>query len=313
MEASQVGNIAAPERCPLCETGSFERTTSGRSAHDLWSCRNCSLEFFYPLAQASAEWYAEGYRYRSLFESKELRWNHHRFLKHPASGRSLLDVGCGTGSLLLAAREHGYTVAGLDFDREAVETARVRLGIDDVHSLSAAQFRQAYPDRRFDVVTAFEVIEHVESPADLMRECSQLLKPGGELVISTPYRDRWPNVHEAWDYPPHHLTRWDKAALAFAINLAGCRLIDMETGWTASANMLSDLTRLGIVKGAISGVRSDDGKRAALRIGTAAIAHQAKKLTLTAIGIPIDVALRGLGATGIDLFAIGRRDPSISD
>jgi SAM-dependent methyltransferase len=301
-----------PIHCPLCEASSFGQPKSVGDGYQLWTCATCSLQFFYPAQPGSPEWYAEDYRYRSLFESAELRWNHRQFLKRPARGRTLLDLGCGTGSLLGAARSNGYHVTGIDFDPNAIETARKRLGSDDVHLGSISDFREAHPGRQFDVVTAFEVIEHVESPGDFMRECSRMLAPGGELVISTPYRDRWPNLDEAWDFPPHHLTRWDKAAVAFAIDLAGCRLVDMETGWTASANMLSDLTRIGFVRGAIAGVTSDPQRRRSGRIGVAAVAHRMKKGVVSAIGVPLDVLLRGLGATGIDLLAVGRRDLSQS-
>jgi SAM-dependent methyltransferase len=105
-----------------------------------------------------------------------------------ASGRSVLDAGCGTGngSRLLAdggARE----VIGVDLSRAVLEMARpgmpesVRLQTGDLRNLG-------FEDDRFDLVVCFEVIEYVEDPHAVLAELIRVLAPGGLLLVSSPNR-----------------------------------------------------------------------------------------------------------------------------
>ena len=102
-----------------------------------------------------------------------------RLLEGTPPGR-LLDVPCGTGVLARALGARGFRVQGLDLDPSAAR----RLGVD----ASAADMEVPLPvaSGTHDVVTCVEGIEHVEHQAELVRELSRVLAPGGVLVLSTP-------------------------------------------------------------------------------------------------------------------------------
>jgi SAM-dependent methyltransferase len=95
----------------------------------------------------------------------------------------LLDVGCATGEFMLAARAHGWDAYGVEPAASAAEVAKGNTGCD-VHAgtLDTAP----YPDGWFDVVTLWDVIEHVQSPTSYIADVARLVRPGGLLGITTP-------------------------------------------------------------------------------------------------------------------------------
>ncbi len=95
----------------------------------------------------------------------------------------LLDVGCGNGSLLVQMRQLGWDVAGIEPDGKAVSVARERFGLEVFQgSLEEAKF----PNEHFDAITMNHVIEHVQDPIGLLKECRRVIKPGGKIIVVTP-------------------------------------------------------------------------------------------------------------------------------
>lgn len=117
----------------------------------------------------------------------------------------LLDIGCGNGSFIEFMNNYGWETTGLDFDTEAVKTAKqknlnVKLGSLD---------EQKFPTNYFDVITLSHVIEHVYDPLELIKECFRILKPDGKMVLSTPnnkslghkyFKENWRGLE-----PPRHI------------------------------------------------------------------------------------------------------------
>jgi ubiquinone/menaquinone biosynthesis C-methylase UbiE len=106
------------------------------------------------------------------------------------SNRSVLDVGCGTGYTCYYFSQFGKpaNVNGLEIDRDLVDTMR-KLNSD--RTVSFDYYRGGsfpYKDQSFDVVTCFEVIEHVPSSEqkDILSEMSRVVKPDGVVIVSTP-------------------------------------------------------------------------------------------------------------------------------
>jgi 2-polyprenyl-6-hydroxyphenyl methylase / 3-demethylubiquinone-9 3-methyltransferase len=104
------------------------------------------------------------------------------------SQRRVLDVGCGGGLLAEALARHGAHVSGIDLAPGMIEVARLhahesQLQID-YHLCEAQQFADVAASP-FDVITCMELIEHVPSPAQLLTAITRLLRPGGDLFVST--------------------------------------------------------------------------------------------------------------------------------
>jgi SAM-dependent methyltransferase len=98
----------------------------------------------------------------------------------------LLDVGCGAGFFLEAARARGYEVAGVDLSPVPARYAREQYGLDvTIGSL----YDYPAPDGSFDIVTIFQTIEHDPDIPRLCRRLHGLLRPGGLLMVTTPAAD----------------------------------------------------------------------------------------------------------------------------
>ncbi len=101
-------------------------------------------------------------------------------------GARLLDVGCGTGGFLDYVRSLGVLGAGFDASAAQVQAALAR-GLDVHHSVSPARFRsETAEDRGFDIVTLWDVFEHLRDPKGFLEELTPLMKPGALLFLSIP-------------------------------------------------------------------------------------------------------------------------------
>lgn len=143
-----------------------------------------------------------------------------RYLAAPAKGR-LLDVGCGDGSVLMLAESKGWEAVGVDVDPDAVAHAR-RRGLT-AHSGRLAD--QRFAEAAFDLVLMNHVIEHVHDPLGTLKEIRRILRPDGQLVVTTPNADSWGHRHFGRHWreldPPRHLWIFNARALAVLAKRAG--------------------------------------------------------------------------------------------
>lgn len=103
-------------------------------------------------------------------------------------GKKVLDVGCGGGLLSEGMAERGAQVTGIDLSEKALGVARLHLlesgrSVDYRH-VSAEELAADAPGS-FDVVTCLEMLEHVPDPASTVAACARLVKPGGQVFLST--------------------------------------------------------------------------------------------------------------------------------
>jgi SAM-dependent methyltransferase len=140
----------------------------------------------------------------------------------PRRGR-LLDVGCAAGFFLAEAQPH-YEVQGVELSAWSSAWAREQLGLP---VFTGTLQQAALPADHFDLITLWDVIEHVPDPVPLLAEAARVLKPGGQLVLTT---GDWGSAYAQrhgrdWHLmtPPWHLTMFSRATLTKAAERAGLK------------------------------------------------------------------------------------------
>lgn len=114
----------------------------------------------------------------------------YRFAGAYTRGRKVLDFGCGSGYGSAEIAADASSVTGVDVSAEAIEQARADFSAPNLSfQLVEAERSLPFPDRSFDTVLSFQVIEHVADPAGYLSEIRRVLRPGGHLVLTTPDRD----------------------------------------------------------------------------------------------------------------------------
>jgi 2-polyprenyl-3-methyl-5-hydroxy-6-metoxy-1,4-benzoquinol methylase len=188
----------------------------------LYECRKCGFQFFNPKLAGSAEFYeqlhAHGPEYYAPNRPEAER--NARFAVEQGY-LSILDVGCGVGFALDAAKRAGLKTYGLELSRTAAEAAAKR-----GHTVFPVLLEDMAPDweGKFDLISLNQVLEHVPDPIDLVRQCVRFLSPRGAIAIAVPSASGvlrfTPWLPGNW--PPHHVSRWrikDFHTLAEKINL----------------------------------------------------------------------------------------------
>src|SRR5258708_15470283 len=178
--------------CPICDRPAAGAALPKQGNYTLFSCPQGGLQFWSPRVLRASEWYELMYSGRDT-ELLPLEPGHKYFLSDPRSPRSgdLLDVGCGTGNFLVAARQRGLRVSGTELDRSAASFAREKLSLENIFPPSLTDFVAEYLVAKFDAVTFFEVLEHQADPAAFLRSAVSCLRPGGYIGLSVPNPDRW--------------------------------------------------------------------------------------------------------------------------
>jgi 2-polyprenyl-3-methyl-5-hydroxy-6-metoxy-1,4-benzoquinol methylase len=109
------------------------------------------------------------------------RKNHAR--ENRAQGKSLLDIGCGSGTFLHVAQSHGFFPHGMDMSPQAVEIAKKQYGFTVRQGEIGSRI---WDDCRFDFITMFHVLEHLTDPRLALEYAADLLQPRGILIIQVP-------------------------------------------------------------------------------------------------------------------------------
>jgi SAM-dependent methyltransferase len=153
----------------------------------------------------------------------------------PAGVTDVLEVGCGQGALgvRLAAR---YQYVGVEPDSSSCEVARGRMaaaGLGEVRNVTVADLG----DERFDLVCAFEVLEHIEDDSAALRDWATRLRPGGWLLLSVPaHQHRYGPADELVG----HFRRYDPSAMITLLTECGftdstIRMYGMPLGYLLEA------------------------------------------------------------------------------
>lgn len=163
---------------------------------------------------------------------------------HRAAGHSgrLLDVGCATGIFLDGMRRLGWQVEGVELMSAAANYAQQRFGLP----VFCGQLEEAhFSDQSFDVVTLWDVLEHVHEPRPLLAEIARLLRPRGLLVLSLPNPDSLEarllgRYWLGWDLP-RHLNLFRPQFLTAHLAKVGLRVEKMRSFTSGYAMLVMSL------------------------------------------------------------------------
>lgn len=241
--------------CPLCassDTVHHEdvKTKDATTQYTMYRCRSCTLVFADPMKAISQDWYEQEI-WDSYYKDK---WEFHELFKRlKPEPMEILEIACGEGYFLNIAQQLGHRVVGIDFSKPAIETAKAKFGISETYPWTVEEYREHFPDRKFDLVCFFHLIEHVENPKEFISNLGSVLKEKGLIAFSTPNPQRV-DLHyfprQEWDYPPHHLTRWEKRSIETLLQIVHYKPIAIEEeplNQEAILEMLMMKTSLGIM------------------------------------------------------------------
>ena len=141
----------------------------------------------------------------------------------------ILDVGCGRGSFLLEARKRGWEIFGTEYSKSAVNLCE-QSGI----TMKSGQLNpEEFMTKDFDVITSFEVIEHINNPNEELRNIYSLLRSGGLFYCTTPNFNSMLRYYLKTDYNiivyPEHLSYYDKKSLNKIAKRNGLRPIKFQS------------------------------------------------------------------------------------
>lgn len=158
-----------------------------------------------------------------------LRGNPSIYLQFAQPNSKVLDIGCGDGSSLLTIQSCGAEAYGTEFDHNVIAPAE-QLGLN-IHIGDLNTIPQ--PDEWFDVITMNQLLEHVTDPQAFLRQVKKKLKPGGQIVVTTPQFGslpqrcsgrRWVNWHI-----PFHLNFFNKHSIKRLVQQSGLTVERIRT------------------------------------------------------------------------------------
>lgn len=229
-------------RCPACGSTTDGATYFSKGGYRYLRCDVCKSLFLGnpPTPEELERIYSFDSGYHQAFDdpdSSASRAHRHDALTYLAfarrfitSGR-VLDVGCSAGFFLDEARKTGFHVTGLELSPDTAALARTLYGLEVVVD-TLDNFRDQQPrGAGWDLITLWDVIEHVPDPVAVLQAAFDLLVPGGRVILLTPRADGlfprlsaplgrltgyWPHAE-----PPHHLSQFSSPGIQAALTTTG--------------------------------------------------------------------------------------------
>lgn len=157
--------------------------------------------------------------------------------KNRKKSLKILEVGCSYGYLSYAIKKMGHDILGIDISEKAIEFARSNFG-RYYKSTSMEKFNSS---KKFDVIIAIEILEHLKDPKMFLRKCKKHLKKNGKIIIATPNKNsRLKNPFWCSDLPPVHMFGFGKKSLLYLSRIEGfeCEFVNFSNYYSSKENKL---------------------------------------------------------------------------
>ncbi len=231
------------EKCYLCKNNTASKAFS-KQGWNILHCNNCGLysldfkgSYFNFIKDYYNKLFFTGSKKRAGYcnyegdhwAEKKNMLNYLNGIRRFNKKGTLLDIGCATGIFLQEAEKKKFDVYGLDVSSYAIKIAKKRFG-GRVKKTSIE--KSNFPKNHFDVITMFDVIEHLQDPRKVLLTTSNHLKKGGLLVINTGDVDSITAKIQgkSWHFfiPPQHFFYFSKKTLTNLLEQTGFRVIKID-------------------------------------------------------------------------------------
>ncbi len=219
------------EQCIICNNNELI-SLSKFDAGDLVRCASCGMVFssLTPSQSILATHY-QGYgMFSQISETTIKRYNQilDRFEKYRLNN-NILDVGCGEGFFLEQAKKRGWTVYGTEYAHQYIEVCKKKGALMHEGVLDLKN----YTTGSFDIITSFEVIEHLSHPMQELHNFNLLLRKNGLLYLTTPNFNSFSRKVQGKNWSvisyPDHLSYFTPATINTALNLSGFKKLEIIT------------------------------------------------------------------------------------
>lgn len=242
--------------CPVCNSNDFKKLFKAKNViyhlpgvFDIVKCRNCGLIMTNPrpTKQEIGKYYPDNYgpykmAYKNTDNSKKaiskkgellrllkklyrafMQSNSTKIPKFSKPGK-VFELGCGVGNELKELKDAGWEAEGVEMDRVCVDYANR----NDLNVECGRLEDFDFGENRYDLITAFFVLEHVHNPIDVLKKLRRMIKDSGYFVFSIPNLDSWEfsffkGNWQALD-PPLHLFHYKKSVIKKILDLCGFKL-----------------------------------------------------------------------------------------
>lgn len=192
-------------RCCVCDNSDPKafKFKYGRAHWEVFTCNVCSFHFIPPYFRKKINYgnykddkVTEAVRQGNNWAKIQRHKLRLKFIKKYKKSGDLFDLGAGWGHFMLAAIEMGYTVSGIEIAEQPYLFCKNDLKLPVQH----IDFFKMGEDKKFDVITMWDVLEHIDKADAFIEKCSRLTKPDGILVLQVPqidsyfakkYKDNW--------------------------------------------------------------------------------------------------------------------------
>ena len=237
--------------CPVCSC-SAATIEFRKLGIDLATCSNCHLRYHTKIPVNRDDVYndpafvkgSQGFWTKDEYNYRKERFGKERVeilanVVGDVKTMSILDVGCGSGYFSACAKEQGADCYGLEIAKDVQQWVSQHLSIE----IFGKPLEQLETDIRFDVITAFDVIEHLERPLEFLLHAHRLLKNEGVIFVYTPNFDsfsiRVMKERSNLICPPSHLVLFNHKSLQYVLDKARFRVVYSATRGLDIADIIS--------------------------------------------------------------------------
>jgi len=210
--------MAKHKHCLTCNSDKIKKMQAYYDKHELVQCKSCGLVFMenIPTIKELDKYYSK-YSYSSTGYLSPITVQSYNSLLDEfepfRKTNKMLDIGCGRGWFLQEAQKRGWNVYGSEYSEEAIK-------ICESNGLEMKEGKlqpDTFPNEEFDIITSFEVIEHINNPIEETSHIYNFLRKGGLFYLTTPNFNSYLRYYLKDGYNiigyPEHLTYYTKSTL----------------------------------------------------------------------------------------------------